>query len=76
MDAETWLQQLGEVLGIEPPSPEVMEALLDLAGTAAHASERKAAPLTTWMVARAGVSPGEALALARCLAETLDAGRG
>jgi hypothetical protein len=41
-----------------------VEALLDLAGTAAHASERVAAPIACYLVGRAGVEVGAAHALA------------
>ena len=44
--------------------------LLDLAGEAAHSSERVAAPVACWVAAKAGVSPEEALRLARELAES------
>lgn len=44
-----------------------MEALLDLAGVAAHDSERVAAPLARWLTAKAGVSPSEGLKLAEVL---------
>jgi hypothetical protein len=42
--------------------------LLDLAGVAAHASERLAAPLTCYLAARAGITPADALARARAMA--------
>ena len=40
------------------------EDSFDLAGVAAHASERLAAPLTCFLVGRAGMAPDEALARA------------
>ena len=58
-----WLVRMGEVLSVDPPTPDEVEVLLDIAGVAAHASERTAAPLTCWMVARAGVNPREAAML-------------
>jgi hypothetical protein len=39
--------------------------LLDLAGVAAHASERVAAPVSCWVAARAAIDPEQALAAAR-----------
>ena len=39
--------------------------LLDLAGEAAHSSERVAAPVACWVAAKAGVTPAEALNAAR-----------
>lgn len=54
-------------LGVEAPSDEQVTTLLELAGVAAHASERTAAPITCWLVGQAGVSPSTALDLARGL---------
>lgn len=55
-----WLAAFAEQLGIDAPSERECEELLALAGTAAHASERIAAPIACWMAARAGVTPSEA----------------
>ena len=52
-----------------PNRPE-REALLELAGVAARTSERIAAPLSCWLVGRAGLDPAAALGLVRRLAET------
>ena len=43
-----------ERLGVEPPDDATVETLLDLAGVAAHASERTAAPIACWLVGKAG----------------------
>ena len=42
--------------------------MLELAGEAAHASQRTAAPVSCWLAAAAGLSPAEALDLARTVA--------
>lgn len=68
MSAHEWLQAYASVLGVAPPSPEEVDALLGLAGVAAHASERTAAPISCYLVARAGVSVPDALARAKALA--------
>ncbi|MGH9106064.1 MAG: DUF6457 domain-containing protein [Acidimicrobiales bacterium] len=68
MDASTWLQQLATALAVEPPSEEDKVALLSLASVAANASERPAAPIACWLVAKSARSPDEALRLARQLA--------
>ena len=68
MTGNEWIRAFAEQLGVEPLSEADVEALLDLAGVAAHASERLAAPLTCYLVGRAGVSPTEALATARGMA--------
>ncbi|MDE3083460.1 MAG: hypothetical protein KGJ39_08615 [Acidobacteriota bacterium] len=60
-----WLESFAERLGVEPPSEEERDAILALAGVAAHASERTAAPVACWMAAAAGLSVEEAIDLAR-----------
>lgn len=65
MNAKEWLQAFAEKLDTAPPTTEEFKSLLDLAGEAAHASERVAAPVACWVAAKAGVSPEEALAKAR-----------
>ena len=39
-----------------PPDEEEVRGLLDLAGTAAHSSERTAAPIACWLAGRANPS--------------------
>ena len=51
--AEDWVAEFAELIGIEPPDRARMGAILKLAATAAHASERTAAPMACWL---AGVS--------------------
>jgi DNA-binding transcriptional regulator YdaS (Cro superfamily) len=65
MNAREWIDAFAARLGVEPPTAEEWSALLDTAGVAAHSSERVAAPVSCWVAARAGVSPVEALELAR-----------
>ncbi|MFN8037726.1 MAG: DUF6457 domain-containing protein [Acidimicrobiales bacterium] len=55
-------------LGVEAPDQATVDALLDLAGVAAHASERLAAPLACYLVGRAGADPVAALEQARGVA--------
>lgn len=62
-----WLQAFAARLGVPAPSDELREVILALAGTAAHASERAAAPVACWLAAAAGMSADEALAIARDL---------
>jgi hypothetical protein len=64
-NAPDWLAAYAEKLGMEAPTPEELEAVLDLAGEAAHASERIAAPVACWLAAKAGVGLPEAMRLAR-----------
>ncbi len=65
MNANEWLAAFAERLGTEPPTTEEFKAILDLAGEAAHSSERVAAPAATWVAAKAGVDLDEALRAAR-----------
>lgn len=66
--AQEWLTDYAAKLGVPMPSQEDVDAILALAGVAAHASERIAAPVACWMAARAGVSLDEARRLADELA--------
>lgn len=68
MTRDDWLVRFAAEVGVAPPSPDEAEALLDLAGAAARASERTAAPLTCWLAARAGLGAREALVIATRLA--------
>jgi hypothetical protein len=70
MNARQWISSYAERLGAEPPSAHEWSVLLDLAGEAAHSSERIAAPVACWVAAKAGVSVDEALVAARELAAT------
>jgi hypothetical protein len=65
MNAKEWLAAFAAKLGTEPPTTEEFKVLLDLAGVAAHSSERVAAPVACWVTAKAGVSPERALEIAR-----------
>ncbi|MDA8149453.1 MAG: DUF6457 domain-containing protein [Actinomycetota bacterium] len=66
--APVWLARFAAELGVDPPTPEEIDVLLALAGHAAHASERTAAPVGCWLAARSGLTPDEALAAARRMA--------
>lgn len=67
MTRDEWIADFAARLGVEPPSPGVIDTLLDLAGTAAHASERTAAPLACFLVGLAGADPTDAAALAESI---------
>ncbi|MDA8073191.1 MAG: DUF6457 domain-containing protein [Actinomycetota bacterium] len=71
VDARAWLDRFATLLGAEPPTDDQIEALLALAGVAAHASERTAAPLSCWLAAIGGVAPADALVHAKQLADQL-----
>jgi hypothetical protein len=59
MRRDEWLAEFCQRIGVEPPSDEEVVALLDLAATAAHCSERTAAPLACWVAGRSGRSAAE-----------------
>jgi len=65
MNAREWLAAYAEKLGTTPPTTDEFKTLLDVAGEAAHSSERVAAPVACWLAAKAGVDPDEALRIAR-----------
>ena len=69
MTAQEWIAAYAERLGTAPPTADEFTEILDLAAEAAHASERVAAPVATWLSARAGLAPGDAAALARQISE-------
>tara|TARA_Y100001970_G_scaffold286314_1_gene408175 strand:+ start:10061 stop:10297 length:237 start_codon:yes stop_codon:yes gene_type:complete len=61
--AQQWIEGLAKELNLPAPSPEEIDNLLDLAGIAAHSSERIAAPIACWLIGLAKISPAEALSL-------------
>jgi hypothetical protein len=65
MNAPQWLAAYADKLGIPAPTKDELKAVLDLAGEAAHSSERIAAPVACWLAARAGVDLEEAMRLAK-----------
>jgi Domain of unknown function (DUF6457) len=56
LTADEWLNAFAAEIGAEAPDEETTAALLDLAATAAHASERIAAPIACYMAGRDGRS--------------------
>jgi hypothetical protein len=64
MTAEEWIAAYAGALGRPVPTQAEMDAVLALASTAAHASERRAAPIACWLAASAGISLADAQALA------------
>ncbi len=63
--ATDWLAAYSERLGLPAPTPQEVDTLLELAGVAAHSSERIAAPIACWLVGRTDLTPDDALALAK-----------
>ncbi len=67
MNAKDWITEFAAKLGTEPPTTAEFSTLLDVAGEAAHSSERVAAPVACWVAAKAGRTPQEALEVARAI---------
>ena len=68
MNATDWLAAYADKLGVAAPTKDELKQVLDLAGEAAHSSERIAAPVACWLAARAGVELDEAMVLAQGVA--------
>jgi hypothetical protein len=68
MTRDEWIHAFAERLGVPAPDAETIEVLLNLAGTAAHSSERPAAPIACYLVGLAGADAEEAAALAERIA--------
>jgi uncharacterized protein DUF6457 len=66
MDGHTWIAGFAARIGVDAPDASLVEELLALAGDAAHASERIAAPIACYLVGRAGL---DATAARRVAAE-------
>jgi len=64
MTGREWINQFAARLGVEPPDDATIDTLLALAGEAAHASERTAAPIACYLVGRAAADPKTARLLA------------
>lgn len=63
--AQEWIDAYARQLGVDPPDEDTVERLLQLAGLAAHTSERLAAPLACYLVGVTGISADVALDAAR-----------
>jgi hypothetical protein len=68
MTASEFLDAFAAEVGMPVPSAREIDELLELAGVAAHASERIAAPIACWIAGASGMPSAELLAAARRLA--------
>ena len=66
--AEEYIARFAEALGRPAPSEDEVAAVLRLASVAAHASERRAAPVACWLAATTGTDLAEARRIAEELA--------
>jgi hypothetical protein len=64
MDGYEWITAFAERLGVVTPDEATIETLLALAASAAHQSERVAAPIACYLVGRAGFDPASACEVA------------
>lgn len=67
-----WIDRFAHRLGIDPPDDATVTELLDIAGVAAHSSERIAAPLACYLIGRAGIEPLAARSIVDELATDAD----
>ena len=65
MDTTQWVRRYASELGVKALGDDDVDAVLALAGVAAHASERTAAPIACWLAGTTGLSSAEALAAAK-----------
>jgi uncharacterized protein DUF6457 len=56
-----WLAAYAAKLGVPAPTKQELQQVLDLAGEAAHSSQRIAAPVATWLAGRAGLDLDQAM---------------
>jgi hypothetical protein len=64
MTRDEWIARFAELAHVPAPTAQDVDALLALAGVAAHASERTAAPLACWIAGRSQLSPAQLCELA------------
>ncbi|MDE3069216.1 MAG: hypothetical protein KGJ43_00615 [Acidobacteriota bacterium] len=69
MTRDEWIAAFAKELGVEAPRPDQVDAILALAGTAAHATERTAAPIAAWLAGVSGRTLGELDSLAGQISE-------
>ena len=67
--AEEWIRTFVQETGGPQPSEQQMEEILRLASIAAHASERRAAPIACYLAGTTGRPVAELIAVAEGLGE-------
>ena len=70
MKRDEWIAAFALQAGAPSPSAQEVRELLELAGTAAHASERAAAPLACWVAGRSQLTLAELREIAERIGET------
>jgi hypothetical protein len=69
---DEWIAEFAKALGVDPPSPREVAIILDMAGVAAHASERTAAPVACWIAGKTGQSAESLREVARGISPDAD----
>ncbi len=64
MNAREWIDAFAAEIGADRPTDDELKRILDLAATAAHDSERIAAPVACWLGGTVGASLEELQAAA------------
>ena len=59
MDPKDWIREFARELDLEVPDDRQIDELLDLAGIAAHASQRTAAPIACYLAGLSGLPASE-----------------
>jgi hypothetical protein len=54
MTGEQWIEAFAVTIGRSAPGQDEVDAILELAATAAHSSERTAAPVAAWLAGTSG----------------------
>jgi hypothetical protein len=67
--ADEWIAAFAAELGADAPNEKTISELLELAATAAHNSERIAAPIACYMAGRDGRTITELMEIAEGLGE-------
>jgi Domain of unknown function (DUF6457) len=75
MTRDEWIKRFAELARVPAPTAQEVEALLALAGIAAHASERTAAPLACWIAGRSQLPAAQLCDLAGDVREGEPEGR-
>ncbi|MGQ0519930.1 MAG: DUF6457 domain-containing protein [Actinomycetota bacterium] len=68
---DPWLDRFADALDISPIDPAEAEALLDLARVVAHGTERRNAPLATYLAGRWAAGGGDVARALQAAAELL-----
>jgi len=71
--ATEWLAAFSSELGVPAPDEATVTTLLELAGVAAHSSERIAAPIACYLLGTRAMSPDDGLELSKRVSQGLGA---